>query len=45
MLLPMGSTSSGAPYSRGGVISARPMSPGGKFPSYAMIRSYMVLPN
>ena len=45
MLLYTGSTSSGAPCSRGGATSTSPVSPSGKFPSYAMMRSYKVLPN
>ena len=45
MILCTGSTSSGAPCSRGGATFARLVSLGGKFPSYSMIRSYKVLPN
>ena len=37
MLLSTGSTSLGAPCFRGGATFAHPMSPSGKFPSYAMM--------
>ena len=37
MLSPTGSTSLGALYSRGGATFVRLVSPGGKFPSYAMM--------
>ena len=43
MLLFTGSTSSGAPCSKGGVIFALPVFPSGKFPSYAMMQLCMVL--
>ena len=45
MLLPTGSTSLGALCSMGDVTFARLVSPGGRFPSYAMIQLCMVLPS
>ena len=45
MLLSTGSTSSGAPCSRGDATSTRPVFPGGTFPFYAMMRSCKAFPN
>ena len=45
MLLPIGSTSSGALYSMGDATFARPMSPSGVFPSYATMQFCMALPS
>ena len=45
MLSPTGSISLGAPCFMGDETFARPISLGGRFPSYAMMRLRMVLPN
>ena len=45
MLLSTDSTSSGASSSKGGANSARLVSTGDTFPSYAMMRSCKALPN
>ena len=45
MLLSTGNTSSNTLCSMGGAIFARPVFPGGKFPSYTTRQFCMVLPN